>query len=40
MNIGIWGLRPHLHLAQHRAVGMIERRQQVAAVLAAVTGAA
>jgi hypothetical protein len=34
------GLGSHLHLAQHRAMGMIERRQQVAAVLPAVPGAA
>jgi len=34
------GLGAHLHLAQHHAMNMVQRRQQVAAAIAAVTGAA
>ena len=34
------GLGAHLHLPQHHPMGMIERRQQGTAVLAAVPGTA
>ena len=34
------GLGAHLDLAQHYAVSMVQGRQQVAAAIAAVTGAA
>lgn len=38
--VGDRDLGAHLYLAQHHAVGVIQRREQVTAVFAAMCGAA